>query len=183
MWQSWTSPDGDKVSSYGAVPYMQATADSAIVSGSGSPGAKRTLTLRSAHGTVRAHASATGDVFDGTWSATLRNNGSPVKVKVGDTLHASFASDAALKVRAIGAQVDLVANTLSGTCLPNQLAGVKLKAKTGFAKASAFGMAGPSGELSTLNSFGLQKVKHGWSLDLYCNDSRGDVIHRHQVVP
>ena len=86
-------------------------------------------------------------------------------------------------MRAIGAQVDLVANTLSGTCLPNQLVGVKLKAKTGFAKAEGVGMAGPNGELDTLNAFELQKVKHGWSLDLYCNDSRGDVIHRHQVVP
>ena len=148
-------------------------------------GARQTITLRSSGGQLRATASATGAASDGSWTATLKSHGSPVKVKLGDTVHGSFASDASLKVRTISAHVDLVTHLLSGTCFPNALAGVRITSSQISAIAEAWGTTGPQGELSTLNTSNLQLVEKnkGWVIDLYCGTSHGDVLHRRQVVP
>ena len=181
---SWTSAEGDQLYLNQRVPFVQASAGSAVVSGGGVVGAKQTITLRSSGGQLRATASATGAASDGSWTATLRSHGSAVKVKPGDTVHGSFASDAALKVRVISAQVvpghpPVVGNVLS----PNALAGVRITSSHSSAIAEAWGTTGPHGELSALNTSNLQLVKKGWTIDLYCATSHGDVLHRRQVVP
>jgi hypothetical protein len=179
----WQGTGGDELFLRDSVPFVTATVGSAVVSGQGLQGAHQTMTLRSAGGAVRATASATGSFSDGSWTARLKHNGSAVKVKLGDTIRGSFASDASFNARVINAAVDLGAHTLSGTCFPHALAGVRIASYSSSYTALAWGTTGANGELGALNTSNLQFVASGWTLDLYCGTSKGDVLHRRQIVP
>jgi hypothetical protein len=180
----WEDGDGNTVQRYEWVPFLRATLGAASVGGAASPGTSHSLTLRSSNATLRGGAPATATLPDGQWSATLKKDGSPVKVRIGDRLRGTIAADALLTARSISVHMDLGTDSVSGSCYPNGMVGVRFREPGGGGgSAYAYGTAGSTGSFDSIDGTGLDAVDHGWLVTLSCADVRGDILRKSGVVP
>lgn len=174
----WTNTFNDVITRRQFVPYLQAQVGKAKVSGVGVPGTPIHVTLKSASHTLLASASATPQA-DGTWTATLRMNGSAVPVAVGDRLRGDFASAGSLNVVKIRAVADVDADTVSEVCLPNGRFGVRFRSGDGVQQTFDYGDLDSTG---TKDSGGILDLDHGWTIRLWCGSTQGDLIHLFKTV-
>lgn len=118
----------------------------------------------------------------GAWQATIRRDGQPVRVKVGDRITSDLASDANLFVRAISIAADLGADTATGRCYPDGPFGVRFLRPNGteLVEARAFDFADAGGDFSLA---GLTFPQSGWSMRLFCANAAGDTVKRTVTVP
>lgn len=176
----WSSTFGDQVYRLGRTPYLQVEAGSAGVRGFGRPGVPLTVTLRSSSGVLRATATATPSAPYSGWTATFRRNGVKVKVRVGDRVTATFASDASLRVRDIPISADVGNDQIHGRCRPGGAFGVRWVDDAGAYQGQGYGTSNLGDGNWTVLAPGIDT---GWTFTAWCDNAAGDVVRRVFVVP
>jgi hypothetical protein len=176
----WMSLFMDQVFRFRKAPYLLVQAGSAGAVGRGTPG--ETLHVRlHRNGRVRGTGTATPDAR-GAWQTTIRHDGVPVPVRVGDRITSDLAPDANLTVRAISITADLAADSAAGRCYPDGPFGVRFFRPNGteLVEARGYGDADAQGDFSLA---GLTFLRHGWSMRLFCANAAGDTVKRTVTVP
>jgi hypothetical protein len=185
VYASYRTPSGDIVDRFQTVPYLEVQIGSAHVRGVGLPGGAEELALRR-HGDAVARASAVAGRPFGTWGGRLRSDdGTLVRTRSGDVTVGDLASDARLTVPRMPVDLDVQADTLTGSCDPygRGRVGVRQRSPNGRREAFATADIGPGGRVRFGPEHHLDLDRHdGWLLQLRCRSPRGDVAVRSIVV-
>jgi hypothetical protein len=172
---------GDTVDRMLSFPYLEVAAGNAVVTGVASAGRVARFTLRGPKGVVRATATAIPVQPFGSFTATFRRDGERVKVAIGDTVSASIAADATIRVRATTIGVDDPhEGDVTGRCIPHGRFSIRAVDPEGANEVVGGGVADANGRFATAGFF---PPEPGWTLQLRCASLKGDVIRKTRLWP
>jgi hypothetical protein len=156
---------------YGAVavvPGMQVAVISNDVVGYVNDGTRLRISIRDQHGDLRGAVTAGPFLFGGFEVVMFNKDGNPLYPRANDTLRATLASDAVMKVPASKLRGSAETDTISGRCPPN--APYQL-----IVRGRAFNGTS-DGQGNFKRSVGARvNVRRGDDLTLYCQFPSGDV--------
>ncbi len=156
---------------YGAlavVPGMQVAVISNDVVGYANDGTRLRISIRDGHGDLRGAVTAGPFLFGGFEVVMFKKNGQPLYPRANDTLRATLASDAVMKIPASKLRGSAATDTVSGRCPPN--APYQL-----IVRGRAFnGVTNAKGNFKR-NVGARVNVRRGDDLTLYCQFPSGDV--------
>ena len=117
----WSNSFGDTFALLRVTPFIYGRFGSANVSGRGHPEKSVTVQLLKANGNVRGKFTDTGETYGGFIDGFLRSgSGSAVPAAVGNSIKASFSTDAVLPVINSLLAGNADTNVVTGKCFPNQ---------------------------------------------------------------
>jgi hypothetical protein len=177
----WESASGDTLFWNQTVPYLEAFAGKARVRGAGASGDTYDLTLRDGQGRKRGAATATPEFPYGGWETILRGPDGRARVRAGDRLRGSFATDALVIVRPprIVAEIVTGQGRVDGACgRPGRFGVWVLDADGGLRHIDA-GDTAPDGAWSTL----VPNAEPGWLIRVWCETPAGDLVRGQRRFP
>lgn len=117
----WSNSFGDAFVLQKVAPFLYGRFGSANVSGRGYAEKSVTVQLRKANGSVRASFTQVGEIYGGFIDGILRNgSGGAVPAAAGNSIKASFSTDAILPVINSTLAGNSDTEVVTGKCFPNQ---------------------------------------------------------------
>lgn len=115
---TWTSPYGDSVGMLAAAPHITVQNGSAQVTGHANPDERVRVELFGQDGAFKAFGEQRVTNDEGTFSITVRRDGNPVPVEVGDRLRSNVFPGAALESIEANLVVDSETSFVTALCVP-----------------------------------------------------------------
>lgn len=110
-----------------------------------------------------------------TFSATLKRDGKPLKVRAGDKITSTIASDASFTVPQMTVQAS--SSGATGTCFKNRPYSIVYLGADGSDQGATAGTTDSQGHWTTADP-----ISAGWSVNVYCANVAGDIVRTSVVV-
>lgn len=175
----WTSPKGDTVFRLGYAHFALVTIGASTITGAVGAGQSVKVEERNPTGGLRGSLLRHGD-GSGQFYGTLKNaGGTPIKVRIGDSVDGNWAGSVAFKVPTLAITWDTGANSVRGRCMPNARYGL-IYHHDGSSYVSN-GVTDGAGMTSSIVPGNT--LTSGDGAILICARKSGDVIDRVSVLP
>jgi hypothetical protein len=164
----FVSRGSDLFGALAVVPGMQVAVVSNNVLGYVNDGTRLRIAIRDPDGRLRGSVTAGPFLFGGFEVVMFKKNGEALYPRANDTLRATFATDAVMKIPASRLRGSAETDTVRGRCIPNEPYQLIVRGRVFYGTADAQG--------NLIRNVGNKiNLRRGDDLTLYCQFPSGDV--------